>query len=852
MHVRCPRPRSFYRELALLAVAALAAPTRAQSALFSDDVHRVAPANVAYSTLGPFASGDFDQDGDVDVATARELLSNDGYAVFTSSPCAYPGSAWKRSVAIGDVDGDHDLDILGDTSLLWLNDGAGCFVEASNQLPSTSASGLSGFGVLGDVDGDGDLDCVVGTLGTDCADDASCVSSEVRVYRNDGAGVFSDAGPCVDPLALGHARAFALDDVDADGDLDLFIANTLAWGLTVPCGVLLNDGLGVFASSASDQPFASTSEGSAKAAFSDLDGDGDPDLVFSTGYLWLNRGGGEFSDATHTLGRSGNSSFAALGDVEGDGDVDLIRTTAEGADELLRNDGHGAFTHEPEAFALKSLYARFELADLDSDGDLDALAERDALEVHLYDGGGAFVWRAPLLPSRGASSSNPLVGDVDGDTDVDVYESGYGHDQLLSNDGSGAYVDASRNVPHELDRGHDAAFADVEGDGDLDLFVVNGNTGFEPPAESRLLLNDGLGRFAAAPAQWSAPDDAFVRVLCGDLDGDQAVDVLGLSAGWRRTRAYFNDGFGHFAPRAGTGPDLDWDAYDGELADFDGDGDLDAVWGGQGARVFSNDGAGKLVAGSTIWFAGLLIRDVATLDVEGDGDVDLAVAIANQSVWRLLNDGHGNFTKSAIGIGPATVATIASGDVDDDGDADLLLCSDPSSQQPTGLSLFTNDGAGQFTDATAKLPTVPFGGGALSLADTDEDGDLDALVAASSARSRLLVNLTRHLAWHAPPRIGEPIVFDVWGAPNQSFALLGATERKREPLGALGVLQLERATIFERSTGALDATGHAQIAVDVPGGLALAGRSLYWQVLLRSPDRLTNLEITTFDPDSLH
>jgi hypothetical protein len=123
-------------------------------------------------------------------------------------------------VALGDVDGDGDLDALvandNDAAQeVYLNDGAGVF--SAHPISPTFGAGNSRDLALGDVDGDGDLDALV----------ANDYGAAQEVYLNDGAGVFS-AHPISPTFGAGASMDVALGDVDGDGDLDALVANVSA------------------------------------------------------------------------------------------------------------------------------------------------------------------------------------------------------------------------------------------------------------------------------------------------------------------------------------------------------------------------------------------------------------------------------------------------------------------------------------------------------------------------------------------------------------------------------------------------------------------------------------------------
>ncbi len=117
------------------------------------------------------------------------------------------------SVALGDVDGDNDLDAFvaqyENSSRLWLNDGTGLYTQSGQTFGSTSGHGAA----LGDLDGDGDLDLFLVFL-----------EAQDRVYMNNGSGIFTDSGQRLgSPTDVGIA--VRLGDIEGDGDLDALVEN---------------------------------------------------------------------------------------------------------------------------------------------------------------------------------------------------------------------------------------------------------------------------------------------------------------------------------------------------------------------------------------------------------------------------------------------------------------------------------------------------------------------------------------------------------------------------------------------------------------------------------------------------
>ncbi len=269
--------------------------------------------------------GDLDGDDDLDAFftdwnKASEVWLNEGGiqggtpGTFTDSGQRL-GSGGGFDVALGDLDGDGDLDAFvaqEKANTVWLNDGDGLFADTGQALGVAITAAV----VLGDLDDDGDLDALVG--GWD---------EPAKVWLNDGTGTFADSGHDLSPSSI-HIHGLALGDVDGDGDLDVFLA--IASG--DPHQVWLNEGgvqegtPGTFSDSGQRLP------GSLAHAVSlgDLDGDGDLDAFVAHGdpwrgssdTVWLNEGG-TFTDSGLRLGDLA-SYGVGLGDLDNDGDLDVF------------------------------------------------------------------------------------------------------------------------------------------------------------------------------------------------------------------------------------------------------------------------------------------------------------------------------------------------------------------------------------------------------------------------------------------------------------------------------------------------------------------------------------------------
>jgi hypothetical protein len=305
--------------------------------------------------------GDVDGDGDNDALVSNTdvgslLLLNDGGGNFTPS-----GQVFKSSTnaTLGDLNGDKSLDIFfteETSNEVWLNDGKGVFRNSNQKLISYESSSVA----LGDLDGDGDLDAFV----------TNWNGYPDQVFLNDGNGNFSDSGQ---KLGNWFGCDVALGDVDQDGDLDAMATNNgeAADNATV---LWLNDGTGKFTDSGQRLGFTNAYA----VALGDLDNDGDLDAfiansshngAYPADKVWLNNGKGEFSDSGQNLG-SFYSLSVALGDLDNDGDLDAYTGSWNVSSRVWLNDGKGSFSD-----ARMKMYspndAGVALSDMDGDGDLD-------------------------------------------------------------------------------------------------------------------------------------------------------------------------------------------------------------------------------------------------------------------------------------------------------------------------------------------------------------------------------------------------------------------------------------------------------------------------------------------------
>ncbi len=347
---------------------------------------------------------------------------------------------------------------------------------------------------------------------------------------------------------------------------------------------------------------------------------------------------------------------------------------------------------------------KIEVADVDGDGLVDILIANggnyaspgSAEPVRIWKNLGGWGSAGAHCTEISAEAVAGFTGlsrvvkavDLDGDGDLDIITGGAYQTQLkLFLRGATTWSDATAQLPQQLTSIGDLEAGDVDGDGDLDLVMSDwGGTNPQTNAggRTRLYLNDGHGTFTEAtsdhmPAtlmKWSW------EIELADVDGDWDLDILIACKLCTTSYLFRNDGTGHFTNDANALPHFS-NNYDFEPMDIDGDGDLDLVTINDGPmsrnHIFVNDGAGKFADETSTRLTGTANPGAddnvaAWVDVDNDGDADLLIGSLGPD-RLLLNDGAGHFTLAPDDATPDDTPGslgIALADFDGDGRLDVV------------------------------------------------------------------------------------------------------------------------------------------------------------------------------------
>jgi hypothetical protein len=331
----------------------------------------------------------------------------------------------------------------------------------------------------------------------------------------------------------------------------------------------------------------------------------------------------------------------------------------------------------------------------------------------------------PLFRSASYHTGDSLysifAADLDNDSDIDLIASDHLSNRVsvFLNNGTGSF---SFDSSYALENGPRSVCAvDLDGDGDMDIAAAT-----EHAKKISILSNNGYGEFS--PATTISQDKAIFTISCGDFDrdGDMDLTTAFVSGGTGEKREAVLINHGNFSFAATYHQTTDGTKYSMVVTDLDNVGGLDiatALYDKAKVWVSWNTGTGTF-SHMTGYSSGSNPRAVCAGDIDDDGDNDLLVSNSSTNdISRLLNNGDSTFslpTTYNVGAHPYDIKL---SDVDGDGNLDVIT----SNQNTSSVSVLLNNGSGEFSlDTTYGISGQPC---SIVASDFNGDGRIDLAVA---------------------------------------------------------------------------------------------------------------------------
>jgi len=527
-------------------------------------------------------TGDIDGDGRLDILAAGEnnnqiawyRNNGDRPATFErrfirNGPVPDPRYDYAKTIAVGDIDGDGDLDIVfgseNENMVGWYeNQGRGAsFVE---HTLTTTADHIKQVKLV-DIDRDGDLDILA----------VSSDDNTVALFENRGVRPATFTHKVITNAAYG-ARGVHAADFDRDGDIDVVVASRQDHRIVLHVNNSIHR-----SALLEGERVVNTYRQTRSVAAADIDGDGQMDIVSTANEVvaWHRNVGGSppnFESVIIDAGFAGGR-WVATGDIDNDGDIDIVAAD-RGTNRIVLYENQLRQTGVPTFIARvvtdTAIRVRdVNVADLDGDGDLDLYSASDGDDTIAWyenvDGAGR-TWVKHIVSQSVSYPRSTFAADLDGDGRLDLMSASARDNRVT------IFRQVSpRNFVQETiyANANGAQFihaADLDKDGDMDIIVSSERDNTISWFANRLNAGLGFQRYVVSDTAYGVH-----AAIGADVDGDGDIDIVGAIEYSNQIVWYENLGGVIPTWREHLISPFAQVAHGVFVADLDGDGDLDVI-----------------------------------------------------------------------------------------------------------------------------------------------------------------------------------------------------------------------------------------------------------------------------------
>ena len=492
----------------------------------------------------------------------------------------------------------------------------------------------------------------------------------------------------------------------------------------------------------------------------DIDNDGDVDLIVGLNNdenvsLFKNNGDGTFSNQQIIYTTNYGVNNVVLKDIDNNGYLDIVSGQEDGSIYWVKNIDGVNFSSSMYITGSADDGTGFDFIDINNDTYLDIVFSSNYehnLKYLINQSGNSFSSNSIMIDNNITDPYQVKIVDLDNDNLLDILISTFSNDKIgwyKNNNGSfSSLIEVTNNISNPKD----IVIEDLDNDGNMEIITSSySRNNSEMNKLSIFKKNETGNAFSEEIVNFYFGAANAVKVA--DLNNDGNNDIV---SAFRSILWHENLGNNEFSSQKLISSNIETSfVYDIEIKDLNNDNYLDIIAvSDYGLEVYKNNGDASFILEYSLAFSNSS-RDVEVVDINNDDNLDILLTFINgdDHLTKLISNGGFDFQAmetidfSDYGYEPYKIKC---GDVDNDGDVDIIV----SSKEFSRIQFLENNGSGNFS---YNLVAQSISCDPIDLADIDNDGDLDIVTAGSYSYSNQSLSLLKN---NGTGSFNSPIVID--------------------------------------------------------------------------------------------